>query len=225
MNSHPSRFEFGSNIVKGNRSYSRNVHQGQTNQGWMEPRGSNQPFWQQHPPRYPGQRPFYHAYPAERHGGQPCNYQQAPPRAYEPSFQHNLEPPHSQASLHHSPPYDPSLPQYQSNHSQSPPLSYVSCPSPATREAEVRLKETVNKLQTTIRQLEQAVIQLASRRANIQGPTTAPCGQSNEERSMKETLETPVDKTEHEFVLEQVEEDVIMQEEELVEDLGDAEHP
>ena len=42
---------------------------------------------------------------------------------------------------------------------------------------------------------------------------------------MKEILETPVDKTENEFVLEQVEEAVIVQEEELVEDLGDAEPP
>ena len=42
---------------------------------------------------------------------------------------------------------------------------------------------------------------------------------------MKEIPETPVDKTENEFVLEQVEEAVIVQEEELVEDLGDAEPP
>ena len=42
---------------------------------------------------------------------------------------------------------------------------------------------------------------------------------------MKEILETPVDKIENEFVLEQVEEAVITQEEELVEDLGDAEPP
>ncbi|XLU30634.1 hypothetical protein S245_066700, partial [Arachis hypogaea] len=53
----------------------------------------------------------------------------------------------------------------------------------------------------------------------------SPCEQSNEERSMKEIPETPVDKTENEFVLEQVEEAVIAQEEELVEDLGDAEPP
>ena len=42
---------------------------------------------------------------------------------------------------------------------------------------------------------------------------------------MKEIPETPVDKTVNEFVLEQVEEAVIVQEEELVEDLGDAEPP
>ena len=51
------------------------------------------------------------------------------------------------------------------------------------------------------------------------------CGESNEERSMKEILETPVDRTEHDFVLEQVEEAVIIEEEELIEDLGDAEPP
>ena len=67
--------------------------------------------------------------------------------------------------------------------------------------------------------------QLSSRRANIQGPPTAPCGQSKEERSMKEILETPVDRTGHDFILEQVEEAVIVNEEELVEDLGDAELP
>jgi len=42
---------------------------------------------------------------------------------------------------------------------------------------------------------------------------------------MKEILETPVDKAENEFVLEQLEEAVFVQEEELVEDLGDAELP
>ena len=42
---------------------------------------------------------------------------------------------------------------------------------------------------------------------------------------MKEILETPVDKTERDFVLEQVEDVVTVEEEELVEDLGDAELP
>ena len=148
-----------------------------------------------------------------------------PPCAYRPSSQHNFEPPHSQAPFHHSPPYDPHLPQFQSNYTQIPPLPHVPRPNPSPRESEVRLKETVDQLQTTLHQLEQAVSQLSSRRSNIQGPPTAPCGQSKEERSMKEILETPVDKTENEFVLEQVEEAVITQEEELVEDLGDPEPP
>ena len=53
----------------------------------------------------------------------------------------------------------------------------------------------------------------------------ASCGESNEERSMKETLKTPVDNKEYDFVLEQLEEAVIVKEEEVVEDLGDAERP
>ena len=53
----------------------------------------------------------------------------------------------------------------------------------------------------------------------------ASCGESNEERSMKKTLETLVDIIEHNFVLEQVEDAVIVEEEELVEDLGDSELP
>ena len=40
-----------------------------------------------------------------------------------------------------------------------------------------------------------------------------PCGQSNEERSTKKILETLVDSTEHDFVLEQVEEAIIVKEE------------
>jgi len=51
------------------------------------------------------------------------------------------------------------------------------------------------------------------------------CGESNEECGMKETLETPVESKEHDLVLEQVEEAEIIEEEELVEDLGDAEPP
>ena len=42
---------------------------------------------------------------------------------------------------------------------------------------------------------------------------------------MKETLETSVDNEEHGFVLERVEEAMIVVEEEVVEDLGDAESP
>ena len=42
---------------------------------------------------------------------------------------------------------------------------------------------------------------------------------------MKETLKTPVDSEQHDFVLEQLDEAVIVEEEEVVEDLGDAERP
>ena len=83
----------------------------------------------------------------------------------------------------------------------------------------------MDRFHATIRQLEQAINQLTSRRSDTQGTPMASCGQSNEERSMKEILETPVNSTEHDFVLEQVEEAGIIEEEELVEDLGDAEPP
>jgi len=104
MNSHPSRFKFSSNIFEGNESYSRNMHQGQSNQSWMEPRGSDQPFRQPHLPRYHGQGPIYNAYQTDRYGGPPGSDQQTPSCAYRPPSQHNFEPPHSQALFHHSPP-------------------------------------------------------------------------------------------------------------------------
>ena len=149
MSSHPSRFEFGSNVVARNGNYNRNMHQGQNNQRWKEPRGFDQPFRQQPPPRYHGPRPFQNVCQDNRYGGPPCSYQQAPSYANEPPPQHDFGPPYSQAPFRHSPPYDPNPqppyqppyepyepyiepPQFQSNHSQSPPLSYVSCPSPTT---------------------------------------------------------------------------------------------
>jgi len=129
MNSHPFGYESGYNYVAGRGSYNRNMHQGQSNQRWMEPRGSDQPFRRQHPPRYHGQRPFYNAYQDDRYGGPPCSYQQDPPYAHEPSPpQYNFEPPYSQAPFHHSPPYDPNpyppyQPPYEPNepHTELPP--------------------------------------------------------------------------------------------------------
>ena len=52
----------------------------------------------------------------------------------------------------------------------------------------------------------------------------ASCGESTEERSMKEKLETPMNSEQHDFVLEQLEEALIVEDtEEVVEDLGNAE--
>ena len=81
MSSHPRRFEFGSNIVERNGSYNRNMHQGQNNQRWKEPRGSDQPFRQQHLPRYHGQRPFYNACQDNSYGG-PLRDNPPPPVYY-----------------------------------------------------------------------------------------------------------------------------------------------
>ncbi|RTK48020.1 hypothetical protein DRJ72_14470, partial [Enterococcus faecalis] len=72
------------------------------------------------------------------------------------------------------------------------------------QESEVRLKETVDQFHATLHQLEQAINQLSSRRLNIQGTPMVLCGESNDERSMKETLETPEGSNEHNFVLEQL---------------------
>ena len=79
--------------------------------------------------------------------------------------------------------------------------------------------------QEFIATLTEVVGNLAFLCFDTQGTSMATCGESIEERSMKETLETPVDNKERDFVLEQVEEAIIIEEEEVVEDLGDAEPP
>ena len=119
-----------------------------------------------------------------------------------------------------------------------PPPQYTPSPYPSIQEhydptydsrvqqeSRDHFKESVDQFHATLHQLNQAINQLASRCSETQGTPMASCGQSNEERSMKETLETPVDNKEHDFVLEQVEEARIIEEEELVEDLGDTERP
>ncbi|QHN94284.1 uncharacterized protein DS421_17g599900 [Arachis hypogaea] len=53
----------------------------------------------------------------------------------------------------------------------------------------------------------------------------SPYGETNEKWSMKERLKTPVENEELNFVLEQVEKAEIIEEEEVVEDLGDVEPP
>ncbi|QHO19464.1 uncharacterized protein DS421_11g329190 [Arachis hypogaea] len=84
-------------------------------------------------------------------------------------------------------------------------------------------------MQRSVLELTTAVTEvvnlIASRHLRTQSIPMAACGESKEERSMKETLETSVDNEEHGFVLEQVEEAMIVVEEEVVEDLGDAEPP
>ncbi|XP_015954388.1 uncharacterized protein LOC107478772 [Arachis duranensis] len=76
-----TRFKFGSNVVIRNVSYNRNMHQGQSNQIWKEPRGSDQPFRQQHLPRYHRQRPSYNACQGNSYGG-PSRDNQHPPNYY-----------------------------------------------------------------------------------------------------------------------------------------------
>ncbi|XP_072080079.1 uncharacterized protein [Arachis hypogaea] len=100
--------------------------------------------------------------------------------------------------------------------------------SPMDDTLSVLLQEQREMQRTTLEfvaTLTEVVGNLASLRFDTQSTPMATCGKSIEERSMKETLETPVDNEERDFVLEQVEEAVIVEEEEVVEDLGDTEPP
>ncbi|XP_072082111.1 uncharacterized protein [Arachis hypogaea] len=89
-------------------------------------------------------------------------------------------------------------------------------------QGQERMQRGILELTTA---LTEVVNIIASRHLSTRSTPMATCGESKEERSMKETLETSVDNEEHGFVLEQVEEAMIVVEEEVVEDLGDAEPP
>ena len=74
--------------------------------------------------------------------------------------------------------------------------------------------------------LTKVVHTLAHQCLNTQGTSVTTCEKSKEEQSMKEKLENSVEKEESNFVLEQLEEPIIIEEkEEVVEDLGDVESP
>ncbi|XP_057755539.1 uncharacterized protein LOC130974698 [Arachis stenosperma] len=130
----------------------------------------------------------------------------------------SVEPPHP---YHDEPPsyHEPFLP---SNEPSYPPQS------PMDDTLDVLLQEKREMQSTTlefIATLTEVVGNLASMRFDTQSTPMDACGESNEEHSMKEKLETPVENAECGFVLEQLEEVVLVEDEEVVEDLGDAEPP
>ena len=87
-------------------------------------------------------------------------------------------------------------------------------------------EEMKRDVQNFMAALDAVTNQLASQCLNTQGTPMATCGESNEEHSMKERLETPVGNEGSCFVMEQLEEALIVEDkEEVVEDLGDAELP
>jgi len=87
-------------------------------------------------------------------------------------------------------------------------------------------EEMKRDVQNFMAALDVVTNQLASQCLNTQGTPMATCGESNEEHSMKERLETPVGNEGNCFVREQLEEVLIVKDkEEVVEDLGDAEPP
>jgi len=130
----------------------------------------------------------------------------------------SVEPPH---------PYYDEQPSYHEPFLLSNEHSYP--PQPSMNDTLSILLQGQREMQRTIQEfvatLTEVVGNLASLRFDTQSTPMATCGVPIEERSMKETLETPVDNEKCGFVLEQVEEAEIVEEKEVVEDLGDAEPP
>jgi len=87
-------------------------------------------------------------------------------------------------------------------------------------------EEMTRDVQQFMTALDEVVNRLASQLLDIQRAPMATCRESKEEHGMKEGLETLMEKEECHFVLEQLEKPLIIeQEEEVVEDLGDAKPP
>ncbi|QHO20802.1 putative leucine-rich repeat receptor-like protein kinase [Arachis hypogaea] len=111
----------------GDESFNEDVHQGTGDQRWEEPQTLDQPPWQQPPPMHYEEEPFYDAYQSTSYGEFPCDFQELPPYAYETYPQHSHTS-YSQASYHHSPPYDHNLyTPYQPPlelHVEQPPSQY-----------------------------------------------------------------------------------------------------
>ncbi|QHN86212.1 uncharacterized protein DS421_16g544120 [Arachis hypogaea] len=125
----------------------------------------------------------------------PLSYQEEPPSYYEPFFQDNE-------------------PSYPPQSSMDEILSLI-----LQGQGEMQ-RETLEFVAT----LTKVVSTLASQYLSTQSTPTVTCGESIEKH--KERLETPVEIEGCYFVLEQLEEPMIIEEEEeVVEDLGDAEPP
>ncbi|XP_052118823.1 uncharacterized protein LOC107493748 [Arachis duranensis] len=249
MNSHPSGFKFDFNVVVRNGNCNENRHPGWNNQRWEEPQGFDQPSWQQPPPMvYQQPPPYAHELSPQHNFGPPhsqANYNQTPPYdpnsypPYQPPYEPNepyTEPPPFQHNYSHEPPpqcspspyhyqdeppsyYEPSLP---TNESSYPPQLPMDDRLRVVLQRQERMNKSVLNFAAA---LGEFVNIIASQYLSTQRTPMATCGESKEEQSMKETLETSVDNEEHGFVLEQVEEAIIVVEEEVVEDLGDAEPP
>ncbi|XP_072055504.1 uncharacterized protein [Arachis hypogaea] len=129
MNSHFG-YECDYNYVVGDENFNEEIHQGWDNQWWEEPYAYDQSSWQQPPPMHYEEEPFFDAYQSNGYGESPCDFQEPPPYAYEPPPQHGPQP-HSQASFHQPPSYDPNpYPPFQQlyepykPHIESPPSQY-----------------------------------------------------------------------------------------------------
>ncbi|QHN76627.1 uncharacterized protein DS421_19g645540 [Arachis hypogaea] len=131
----------------------------------------------------------------------------------------NIEPP--QLYQEEPPSYYEPSPQF--NETFHPPQSLRDETLGVLVQGQEEMKRDVQNFMAA---LDAVTNQLASQCLDTQGTLMATCGESNEEHSMKERLETPVGNEGSCFVLEQLEEALIVEDkEEVVEDLGDAELP
>ncbi|RYQ96509.1 hypothetical protein Ahy_B08g092277 [Arachis hypogaea] len=122
----------------------------------------------------------------------------------------SVEPPHpsqEEPPLYH----EPFLP---SNEPSYPPQSPMNETLGVLLQGQEEMEKNVLNFVAALGEL---INQLASQHLNTQSTPMATCGESKEERSMKETLETPVDNEECGFVLEQVEEAITVTEKEVIE--------
>ena len=128
----------------------------------------------------------------------------------------NMEPPH--------PYYDDSPSYYkpflQNNEPFYPPQSSMDETLSLILQGQGEMQSETLEFMAT---LTKVVSILASQCLSTQSTPMVTCGEPIKEHSMKERLETPVEKEECYFVLEQLEEPMTIEEkEEVVEDLGDA---
>ncbi|QHN93848.1 uncharacterized protein DS421_17g596180 [Arachis hypogaea] len=131
----------------------------------------------------------------------------------------NIEPP--QLYQEEPPSYYEPSPQF--NETFHPPQSLRDETLGVLVQGQEEMKRDVQNFMAA---LDAVTNQLASQCLNTQGTLMATCGELNEEHSMKERLETPAENEGSCFVLEQLEEALIVEDkEEVVEDLGDAELP
>ncbi|KAL4276090.1 hypothetical protein AHAS_Ahas20G0172400 [Arachis hypogaea] len=179
------------------------------------------------------QAPFYQVPLCDPY---PSYNQSSIPYFYGHYEQEPLEPPQPYQDYYHEPPqYSPSPypykeeppsyhePSLQNDEPSYPPQAPIDDPLTLLLQGQEAMKQDTLEFVTN---LTKVVHTLAHQCLNTQGASIATCGTAKEEQSMKERLKTPVGDEKFHFVLEQLEEAIIIEEkEEVVEDLGDVESP
>ncbi|QHN87372.1 uncharacterized protein DS421_16g554510 [Arachis hypogaea] len=207
--------------------------------------GYGESFYDNQPPPYAyesypqhdaqpySQAPFYQAppydpYPSYNQSSIPyfCgHYEQEPLESPQPYQDYSQEPPQYSSSpyLYQEEPPSYHEPSLQNNKPSYSPQAPIDEPLTLLLQGQEAMKRDTLEFVTN---LTKVVHTLAHQCLNTQGTSVTTCEKSKEEQSMKEKLENSVKKEESNFVLEQLEEPIIIEEkEEVVEDLGDVESP